>query len=152
MRKIWFSFLSVLCQNFKGRADLSRYLKRFMMESLLTVFFCFNYEYEYVAARHYAVIWKQFFISIDRNRGLGWVDLGLSQDEARTDLFENLNSFLKGDLSIGTTFNQTLFSYPFSFDTFHLLLFNCVHYHNGYLHYLLLYSMCLSEKYVFLRF
>jgi hypothetical protein len=60
------------------------------------------------AARNYAVIWKQLLIANDRN---SLVVLGLSQDEACKDLFENLNeNILKGDLSNATTVNSPLFS------------------------------------------
>ncbi len=63
-----------------------------------------------VAARHYAVICKQLLISNDRNRGR-WVVLGLSEDGACTDLFENLSvNSLKRGLSNGTTFNPPHFS------------------------------------------
>ena len=53
---------------------------------------------------------KQLLILNYRNR-VRWVVLGLSEDGACTDLFENLsvNSF-KGDLSNATTFNPPLFS------------------------------------------
>ncbi len=55
----------------------------------------------------YIVVGKQFLISNDRNRfrRVGGSVLGLSQDGACTDLFENLS--VKGDLSISnaTTFN-----------------------------------------------
>ncbi len=62
------------------------------------------------AAQHYADICKQLLISNDRNM-VRWVVLGLSEDGACTDLFENLivNS-LKGGLSNATTFNPPLFS------------------------------------------
>jgi hypothetical protein len=43
-----------------------------------------------VAARHYAVIGKQLLLSCDRNR-VRRVVLGLSEDGACTDLFENLS-------------------------------------------------------------
>ncbi len=43
-----------------------------------------------VAAWHYAMICKQLLISNDRNR-VRWVVLGLSEDEACTDVFENLS-------------------------------------------------------------
>jgi hypothetical protein len=62
-----------------------------------------------VAARHYAVICKQLLISNDRSM-VRWVVLGLSEDEACTDLLENLcvNS-LKGGLSNAITFNPPSF-------------------------------------------
>ncbi len=63
-----------------------------------------------VAARQYAVICKQLLISNDRNR-VRWVVLGLSEDGACTDLFENFSvNSLKGGLSNATTFNPPLFS------------------------------------------
>ncbi len=63
-----------------------------------------------VAARNYAVIWKQLLISNVRNR-VRWVVLGLSEDGAYTDLFKNLSvNSLKGSLSNGTTFSPPLFS------------------------------------------
>ncbi len=60
--------------------------------------------------RHYTVIGNQLFISNDRNR-VRWVVLGLLQDGACTDFFENLseNTF-KGDLSNATIFDPPLFS------------------------------------------
>jgi hypothetical protein len=62
------------------------------------------------AARHCTIIGKQLLISNDRHR-VRWVVLGLSQDGACTDLFENLSvNSLKGDLSNATTFNPPLFS------------------------------------------
>jgi hypothetical protein len=63
-----------------------------------------------VAARHYAVIFKQLLFSNDRNR-VRWVVLGLSEDGTFTDLVENLSvNSLKGDLSNAITFNLPLFS------------------------------------------
>jgi hypothetical protein len=62
-----------------------------------------------ISLQHYTVIGKQLFISNDRNR-VCWADLGLLQDGACNNLFENLRvNSLKGDLSNATTFNQ-LFS------------------------------------------
>jgi hypothetical protein len=69
-------------------------------------------------------------LSNDKNR-VRWAVLGLSQDGACIDLFENLsvNSF-KGDLSNATTFKLPLFSLDNTFKTdvffqplFRLLLF-----------------------------
>ncbi len=58
----------------------------------------------------YIVIWKQLFISNDKNR-VRWVVLGLLQDGACTDLVENLSvNSLKGDLSNATIFYPALFS------------------------------------------
>ncbi len=71
------------------------------------------------AARHCTVIGWQLLISNDRNR-VRWAVLGLSQDGACTDLFENLRvNSLKGDLSNATTFNPPLFSLVNTFN-------NCV--------------------------
>jgi hypothetical protein len=65
---------------------------------------------KYVAAWHYAVIWKQFLIANDRNR-LRWVVLGLSEDGACKDLFKNFSkNSLKGDLSNATTVNPPFLS------------------------------------------
>jgi hypothetical protein len=62
-----------------------------------------------VAARHLSVIRKQLLISNDRNR-VRWVVLGLSEDGACTDLFENFSvNSSKGDLSNATAFNPPLF-------------------------------------------
>jgi hypothetical protein len=55
-------------------------------------------------------IGKQLLFANDRSRVRGAV-LGLSQDGARTDLFQNLSvNSLKRDLSDVTTFKPTLFS------------------------------------------
>ncbi len=79
-----------------------------------------------ISLRHYTVIGNQLFISNDRNRVL-WVVLGLLQDGACTDFFENLSeNTLKGDLSNAPTFNPPLFSLV---DTFKI---NCrVNFRNG---------------------
>ncbi len=84
---------------------LSHYLKRFKMESrflpssLLSgrMFFCKILLFQLnlwceklVAAWYCAVIWKQLLISNERIR-VRWVILDLSQDEACTDLFDNLS-------------------------------------------------------------
>ncbi len=64
----------------------------------------------FIQLRRYTVIWKQLLFANDRNRVRGAV-LGLSQDGACTDLFENLSvNSLKGDLSNATTFKPPLFS------------------------------------------
>ena len=71
-----------------------------------------------VAARHYSVIGNQLLFANNRNR-VRWVVLGLSQDGACTDLFENFSeNNLKGDLSNDTTDNPPLFSLvnTFNFD------------------------------------
>ncbi len=65
---------------------------------------------KFVAAQHYAVIWKQLLIPNDRNR-VRWAVLGLSQDGVWADLFENINeNSLKRDQSNDTKFNPPLFS------------------------------------------
>ncbi len=77
-----------------------------------------------VAARHHADIGIQFLFANNRNRVRGAV-LGLSQDGACTDLFENLSvNSLKGDLSNDATFKPPLFSLISTFNTwfFHLAL------------------------------
>jgi hypothetical protein len=63
-----------------------------------------------ISIRYYSVIGKQLLLSNDRNRVRGAV-LGLSQDGASTNLFENFceNSF-KQDLSNDTTANPPLLS------------------------------------------
>jgi hypothetical protein len=64
----------------------------------------------FVSLRHYTVIGKQLLLSTDRNRVRGAV-LGLSQDGASTNLFENFRkNSLKRDLSTDTTANPPLFS------------------------------------------
>jgi len=63
-----------------------------------------------ISLRHQTAIGNQLFISNDRNR-VRWVVLGLLQDGACTDFFENLSeNTLKGDLSKTETFNPPLFS------------------------------------------
>ena len=53
---------------------------------------------------------KQLLIANDRNR-VRWLVLGLSQDGASMDLYENHSEdSLKGDLSNDTTVNPPLFS------------------------------------------
>ncbi len=65
---------------------------------------------KFVAAQHYAVIWKQLLFANKRNR-VRWVVLGLSQEGACTHLFENFSeNSLKGDLSNDTTVIPPLFS------------------------------------------
>ncbi len=69
-----------------------------------------SFPYFFIHLRHYSVIWKQLLFANYRNR-VHWVVLGLSQDGACTDLFENFSeNSLKGDLSNDTTLNQPLFS------------------------------------------
>jgi hypothetical protein len=64
----------------------------------------------FISLRHYTVIGKQLLLSNDRNRVRGVV-LGLSQDGASTNLFENFReNSLKQDLSNDTTANPPLFS------------------------------------------
>ncbi len=67
----------------------------------------------FISIRQYTIIGKQLLFSNDRNRAGGAV-LGLSQDGARTNLFENFreNSF-KRDLS-----NDTIASPPLLVNTF----------------------------------
>ncbi len=63
-----------------------------------------------IQLRRNTVIWKQLLFANDRKRVRRAV-LGLSQDGACTDLFENLSvNSLKGDLSDATTFKPPLFS------------------------------------------
>jgi hypothetical protein len=64
----------------------------------------------FLQLRRYTVIGKQLLFANDRNRVRGEV-LGLSQDGACTDLFENFSvTSLKGYLSKATTFKPPLFS------------------------------------------
>ncbi len=78
---------------------------------------------------------KQFFIANEKNR-LRWVVLGLSQDGACIDLFENRSeNSLMEDLSNITTFNPPLFSLVntfkrifYSLVCFDHKLSNCSHY------------------------
>jgi hypothetical protein len=63
----------------------------------------------FIKLRRYTDIWKQLLIANDANRFRGTV-LGLSQDGACTDSFENFReNSLKGDLSNDITFNPPLF-------------------------------------------
>ncbi len=111
-----------LCRNTKCRVDfrviwkdlswtadsyrLLKYRGRYTIALFQISLWCENA----VAARLYAVICKQLLISNNRNI-VRWVVLGLPQDGACTDLFENLSEIsLKGDLSNATTFNPHLFS------------------------------------------
>ncbi len=122
--------LLLLCRHSKYRKDLSRYLKRFITESwflpssqisggcTIPLFQLSVWCEKFVAARHYAVIWNQLLISNDRNR-VRWVVLGLSQDGACTDLFENFSeNSLKGDLPNDTTLTPPLFSLVNTFNIF----------------------------------
>ncbi len=71
----------------------------------------------YVAAWHYADTGIQLLFANNRNRVRGAV-LGLLQDGACTDFFENLSvNSLKGDLSNDTTFKPSLFSLVNTFKT-----------------------------------
>jgi hypothetical protein len=66
----------------------------------------------FIKLRRYTAIGKQLqlLFANNRNRVRGAV-LGLSQDGACTNLFENFREkSLKGDLSNGTTVNPPLFS------------------------------------------
>ncbi len=83
-----------------------------------------------VAARHYAVIWKQLLFANKRNR-VRWVVLGLSQDGACTDLSENFSEdSLKGDLSNDNIVSPPLFSLVNTFKWFRkfFLILYCMHY------------------------
>jgi hypothetical protein len=71
----------------------------------------------FISLRHYTVIGKQLLLSNDRNRVRGVV-LGLSQDGANTNLFENFReNSLKRDLSNNTTVNPPLFSLVNTFNS-----------------------------------
>jgi hypothetical protein len=84
----------------------------------------------FIQLRRNTVIWKQLLFANDRNRVRGAV-LGLSQDGACTDLFENLSvNSLKGDLSNATTFKPPLFSLVNTFNLMQLvksLLYMCIY-------------------------
>ncbi len=74
------------------------------------------------AAEHNGVIGKQLLFANNRNR-VRWVILGLSQDGARTDLFENFNeNSLKGNLPNDTTLTPPVFSLVNTFKGFSALL------------------------------
>jgi hypothetical protein len=74
----------------------------------------------FISLRHNTVIEKQLLLSNDRNWGR-WVVLGLLQDGASTNLFENLSvKSLKGDLSNDTTANPPCFSLVNTFKFFDL--------------------------------
>ncbi len=65
---------------------------------------------KHVTARHYADIGIQLWFSNNRN-WVSWAVLGLSQDRACTNLFENFReNSLKQNLSNDTTVNPPLFS------------------------------------------
>ncbi len=66
----------------------------------------------FIKLRCYTAFWKQLLFANDRNSISGAV-LGLSQDGACTDLFENLSvNSLKGNPSNATTFKPpTVFSH-----------------------------------------
>ncbi len=75
-----------------------------------------------VAARHDADIGIQLLFANITNR-VRWTVLGLSQDGACTDLFENLSeNSLKGDLSNDTNFNPPLFSLGNTFNSKHCFI------------------------------
>ncbi len=66
----------------------------------------------FISLRHYTVTGKQLLLSNDKNRVRGAV-LGLSQDGASTNLFENFReNSLKRDLSNDTTANTPLSHWP----------------------------------------
>ncbi len=114
--------VSVIRKDLLWRAELYQLLK--YREGCTIPLFELSVWFEKgVAARHYAVICKQLLNANDIN----WfrrVVLGLLQDGAYTDFFENLGeNSLKGDLSNATTFNRPLFSLG---DTFKGVRSNCV--------------------------
>ncbi len=64
----------------------------------------------FIKLRRYTDIWKQLLIANDTNR-VRLAVLGLSQDGACTDSFENFReNSLKGDISNDIFFNPSLFS------------------------------------------
>jgi hypothetical protein len=72
---------------------------------------------KFVGARHDADIGIQVLFANNRNR-VRWAVVGLSQDGARTDLFENLSeNSLKGDQSNDTKFNPPVFSLVNTFNS-----------------------------------
>jgi hypothetical protein len=76
----------------------------------------------FVLLRRYTAIWKQLLFANDKSGAV----LGLSQDGAGTDLFENS---LKGDLSNVTTFKPPLFSMVNTFKLikmFFLLIYSSI--------------------------
>ncbi len=78
----------------------------------------------FISLRHYTVIGKQLLLSNDRNR-VRCAVLGLSQDGACTDLFENLSvNSIKGDLSNATTFKLPLFSLDNTFKSHRSLYYS----------------------------
>jgi hypothetical protein len=81
----------------------------------------------FIILRCYTVIGKQLLISVTSITITEMIEtgfaekllLGLSQDGALTDFFENLSvNSLKGDLSNATTFNPSLFSLVDTFEHF----------------------------------
>ncbi len=102
---------SVIWKDWWWKADSYRLLKYRGGYTLTIALFELNVWCEKcVAERNYAIICKQLLISNVRNR-VRWVVLGLSEDGACTDLFENLSeNSLKVGLSNATTFNPPLFS------------------------------------------
>ncbi len=121
--------LFILCGHSKYRSDLSRYLKRFTMEGPRGADFyhllCYRRRCRYntdvsvkgimrplcrspTLCRYWETVTA--FKWQNRNR-VRWVILGLSEDGACTDLFENLSvNSLKRDLSNNTTVNPPLCS------------------------------------------
>jgi len=79
----------------------------------------------FIKLRRYTAIWKQLLFANDTNRVRGEV-LGLSQDGAWTDSFENfLKNSLKGDLLNDISLNTPLFSLVNTFKIgFALTVFN----------------------------
>ncbi len=93
----------------RDRADLYRLFK-YRGGCTIPLFQLSVWCEKFVPARHYAVIWKQLLFANKRNR-VRWVVLGLSQDGACTDLFENFSeNSLKRNLSNDTTVTPPLFS------------------------------------------
>ncbi len=94
--------LRYLCRNTKHRADFPRHLKRSVMDSrflassqisgrcTIALFQLSLWCENCVAARHYAVIFKQLLKANDRNR-VCWIVSGLPRDGACTDLLENFS-------------------------------------------------------------
>ncbi len=102
----------ILCRRFSYRWKLSRYLKRFMMETSWIRGGCTKkcVMWKVWRSRHCAVIGKQLWNSNDRN-WVRWAVLGLSQDRVCTNTFENFSvKCLKRDQSNDTKLNPPLFS------------------------------------------
>ncbi len=108
LSKPCFYYLQTIIVSQRRTKNCWLYLKRLMKESrhlkygggcTIPLFQLSVWCKKLVAARHYAVIWKQLSISNDRNR-VHWEVCGLLQDGACTNLFENFSEYsLKEDLS-----------------------------------------------------